>query len=184
MVGTIDLAVVMPVYNEKDCIAEVLNSWLSVLSELNIQYRLIVLDDGSSDGTDVELERFGQNDRIMIIRKENSGHGPTILMGYHRAVEMAEWVFQCDSDNEIKADYFSLLWKARDRYDALFGIRQGREQSLTRKLITVVAFYMVRLKFGSGITDINSPYRLMRASVLSQIIKQIPQTTKARPQNF
>jgi dolichol-phosphate mannosyltransferase len=179
MVMKFDLAIVMPVYNEKDCIAGVLNSWLSVLSELRIQHRIIVLDDGSTDGTEVELARFKKNDRLMVIRKENSGHGPTILMGYQKAVDTADWVFQCDSDNEIKADDFPLLWENRKRFDAVFGKRRGREQSFSRKLISLFAFCMVRLKFGPGITDINTPYRLIRAEVLRNIIIQIPQTTFA-----
>jgi dolichol-phosphate mannosyltransferase len=174
-----DLAVVMPVYNEKDCIIAVINSWLSVLSGLNINFRIIVLNDGSLDGTDRILETFKVHPQVEIINKPNSGHGPTILMGYGQAVRIAGWVFQCDSDNELSAEHFPHLWKERHAYEAIFGIRKDRKQSISRKIITACARLSVKFFFGRGISDVNIPYRLIRADILQQIISRIPPDTFA-----
>jgi glycosyltransferase involved in cell wall biosynthesis len=94
------LAVVMPVYNEQGCIAKVLRSWTSMLSRLHLDYLMIVLDDGSTKRTGAILDRL-KDDRIEVIHQKNGGHGPTILMGYRRAVGLADWVSQCDGDNEM-----------------------------------------------------------------------------------
>jgi glycosyltransferase involved in cell wall biosynthesis len=88
-----DLAVVMPVYNEEACIAGVVRSWRDLLDTLQIEYRLIVLNDGSKDGSATALAAFGDNPRIEVVNKPNAGHGPTILFGYRRAVKIAEWCF-------------------------------------------------------------------------------------------
>jgi len=174
-----DLALVMPVYNEEECIAEVIRSWRAMLARCGMDFRMIVLNDGSRDGTARVLAGFEGDERIEVVHKENTGHGPTILLGYRRAVELAEWVFQCDSDDEMKPDWFPALWERREAYDALFGVRQGRTQSLGRRLISACSRLVVRVLFGKGVADVNVPYRLMRSSVLGEVIRQIPADTFA-----
>jgi glycosyltransferase involved in cell wall biosynthesis len=174
-----DLALVMPVYNEQECIAEVVRSWKTVLSRLGIPYQLIVLNDGSKDHTAEQLAAFAGDPAVVVVNKKNSGHGPTILEGYRMAVERAEWVFQCDSDDEMRAEHFPKLWNSRQQYDALFGIRSGREQNAGRKLISAVSRMTVRTLFGKGVQDVNTPYRLMRAPLLKQVVAQIPADTFA-----
>ena len=80
-----DLAVIMPIYNEEECIADVLKSWMAVLSGLSINYLIIALNDGSTDGTKDTLSIFLNEDRVEVVNKINSGHGPTILLGYNIA---------------------------------------------------------------------------------------------------
>jgi len=168
------LALVMPVYNEEGCIGEVIRSWRDELSRLGIAFQMIVLNDGSNDATAERLEAFRDDDRIEIVNKPNSGHGPTILQGYRLAVKRAPWVFQTDSDNEMKPERFGELWERREEYDALFGRRQNRAQTFDRRFISAVSAWTVRVFFGSGVRDVNTPYRLMRSPLLARIIEQIP----------
>jgi len=175
----LDLALVMPVYNEESCIEEVVHSWFETLSSLDISFRMIVLNDGSSDNTGKVLEKYKNNNWVHVINKPNGGHGPTILMGYKKAVGIAKWVFQCDSDNEMESRYFPELWNCRNDYDALFGTREGRQQNLARKIITLVSRLTVRIFFGKGVQDVNTPYRLIKTEYLEKIIVQIPEHTFA-----
>ena len=174
-----DVAVVMPVYNEEACIAGVVRSWRAMLSELGLTFRILVLNDGSTDGTQAALSVFLGDECVQVIHKANSGHGPTILLGYQKAVETADWVFQCDSDDEMKPDSFPELWRRREASDALFGVRSGRRQPLARKLISACSRATVRVFFGSGVVDVNVPYRLIRVSLLRRILPQIPPDTFA-----
>jgi len=169
-----ELALVMPVYNEEQCIAEVVQSWYEELVKLGMDFRMIILNDGSQDSTETILKQFVDNHRIDVFNKKNSGHGPTILEGYHKAVKLAEWVLQTDSDDEMRPDYFIEVWKRRDQYDALFGVRQGRRQTLMRKGTSILSRLMVLLLFGNGVKDVNVPYRLIKAPLLKRIIEQIP----------
>jgi glycosyltransferase involved in cell wall biosynthesis len=174
----LDLAVVMPVYNEEACIVEVLQSWNEAIACLGASYQIIVLNDGSTDRTAEKLAPLAGK-HVVLINKKNSGHGPTILQGYGLAVDRADWVFQCDSDDEMKPQHFAQLWKERNHFDALFGYRAGRVQGHGRRLISVVSRLTVRLLFGKGVRDVNTPYRLMRATLLKEIIRQIPASTFA-----
>lgn len=170
----IDLALVVPVYNEEACIVDVIKSWRSMLNQINIDFLILILNDGSTDHTKERLEVFSNDDRIKIFNKKNSGHGPTIHFGYLKAVHLAKWVFQCDSDDEMKPDYFPYLWEKRENFDALFGVRQNRDQNLIRKFISISSKMTVHLLFGMGVTDVNTPYRLIRSSILAKIVKHIP----------
>jgi len=176
---TLQLAVVMPVYNEAACIRRVVESWLSVLGEHGIDFRLIVINDGSSDRTAEELDALPPAACLDIIHKTNSGHGPSILLGYRKAASQAEWVFQCDSDGEIDACFFPAMWEARDDFDALMGIRRDRGQSLARRFITRCSRFVVHASCGGAVEDVNVPWRLIRARMLSVFLPEIPEGTFA-----
>ena len=170
----VELAVVMPVYNEAACIAEVIRSWMDCLAALQIDFRLLVLNDGSTDATAQALAGIPASQRIEIVHKTNSGHGPTIMTGYRQAVQMAQWVFQVDSDDEMPPGHFEDLWREREGRDFLIGYRENRSSPMGRKFITWVSRVTVRLLFGRGIRDVNCPYRLMRASALGELLPAIP----------
>jgi glycosyltransferase involved in cell wall biosynthesis len=174
-----EMSLIMPVYNEEGCILDVIKKWYKVLSSLEIEFIMIILNDGSYDRTMQILSRLTNEERIEIINKENSGHGPTILLGYRKAVKIANWVFQCDSDDEITPDYFPILWKKRAEFDALFGTRTRRKQNLSRGFISFCSRATVRFLFGKGVTDVNIPYRLIKSEILKYIIDQIPRNTFA-----
>jgi len=174
-----ELALIMPVYNEEACIGEVIQSWHDEFKRLKINFIILILNDGSRDHTAERLKDFSKNKKVEVIHKENSGHGSTILMGYHLAVEKAKWVFQVDSDNEIRPDQFVNFWEKRENYDGLFGIREGRLQEADRKTVSLIARNLIYFLYGKGVADPNVPFRLLRAEVLKKIIFKIPLETFA-----
>ncbi len=174
-----ELILVMPVYNEAECIVAVVRKWRDAFERLAIDFELLLLNDGSKDDTARELERFENDPHVRVVNKTNSGHGPTILRGYREAVARADWVFQVDSDDEMGPEPFGEFWKRRDRYDALFGIRWHREQDGARRVLSAGSRVLVGLMFGRGVRDVNVPYRLMRASKLAPIVAAIPEDTFA-----
>ncbi len=173
------LAVVIPVYNEEGSIAVVIADWVKVLDQLQIDYRLCAYNDGSKDRTHKILDELtNKYPKLHAIHKVNSGHGPTILKGYKENLD-CEWLFQVDSDNEMKAEHFSKLWEQRDNYDFLIGKRINRQSPLPRKIISYISYLSVRLIYGPGIQDVNAPYRLMRVSLFKELIAKIPDDTFA-----
>ncbi len=161
------LTVVMPVYNEAAAIGDVVRAWAKELDRLGIDYEMRVYDDGSRDATATVLEELSHEvPRLLVTRHSNRGHGPTILRGYREA--RGEWVFQSDSDGEMEPDSFSLLWDRRADYDFLFGIRGGREWTPPRWVMTRASRLAVRMLFGKGVLDVNTPYRLMRRERLAR----------------
>lgn len=174
-----DLAVVMPVYNEAECILAVVRAWLDVLDRLGMQAVMLLYDDGSSDDTPGQLATFAGDERVRVSTHTNRGHGPTILLGYREAVLEADWVFQCDSDGEISPECFPALWAQRDQCDAVFVIRTGRKQDAVRSFMSRFSRATIRLLFGRRVPDVNAPFRLMRARWLAPVLDAIPADTFA-----
>lgn len=172
------LTLVMPVYNGQDTIQRVVKAWSAELERLRIDYEFRVYDDGSKDQTPAMLDQLAQeHPRLIVTHQANSGHGPTILRGYHQA--LGTWVFQTDSDDELKPDGFQALWEKRDSFDFLVSRRHHRQSSPARRLLTLGSQWAVRCLFARGVIDVNSPYRLMRRSLLQQAIENVPGDTFA-----
>lgn len=175
------LCVVMPVYNEEAAIGGVLEKWVAELDRLGIDYTIRPYNDGSKDGSlAVMREIAAKHSRVDVRDKPNGGHGNTILTGYREAAaEGFDWVFQVDSDDEMGPEKFGELWARRGDRDFLVGIRDGRRQPLARKVISFVSRLCVRLFYGKGVWDVNTPYRLMRVSAFEGFYNAIPLTTFA-----
>jgi len=168
----------MPAYNEAAAIAGTVRAWTSEADRLRIPYELLAIDDGSTDQTYSVLNALARELPALRVRHHaNKGHGPTILEGYGHAT--GTWVLQVDSDDEVGPAPFEEFWRARDGYDLLIGSRRGRALSSARRLLTFAARTSVRLLFGGALTDVNSPYRLMRRSALVELLKDVPADTFA-----
>lgn len=175
------LCVVMPVYNEEEAIAPVLKKWAKALDALEIDYTIRPYNDGSKDNSLQVMRDVAKDLPCVEVRdKPNGGHGNTILTGYQEAVaDGYDWVFQIDSDDEMGPEKFGELWEKREDYDFLVGYRDGRKQALPRKIVSFVSRLCVRLFYGKSIWDVNTPYRLMRATKFALFYKAIPLTTFA-----
>lgn len=173
-----ELTAVMPVYNEEGCIAGVVSDWIATLRKTGASFRLLVINDGSRDGTGDRLKTVSAPE-LVVVDKSNEGHGPTILRGYAVATGQSEWVFQVDSDDELPAGEFARFWAARNEFDMLFGARENRAQASARRFVSLVSRATVRLFAGAGVEDVNVPYRLMRAGCLKSMLGRIPPDTFA-----
>ena len=171
----VELAVVMPVYNEAGIISEVINKWIKTLKGLDIDFEIHAYNDGSKDHTLKILNQLGLENKGLIVHdKLNSGHGPTILLAYRENSD-AEWIFQTDSDDEIGSEQFEKLWRNRGHYDFLIGRRVRSQQPLARKLISVASRAIVQMLYGSRVYDVNSPFRLMRSKAFKDLFQSLPQ---------
>jgi dolichol-phosphate mannosyltransferase len=168
-----ELSVVIPAYNEEGAIRSVVASWDDQLRGLGVEYEIRVYDDGSRDRTGALLEALAaERPRVVALRQANRGHGPTILRGYREA--RGAWVFQVDGDDEMPAGAFPDLWQRRDEADVVLGYRVERVSPPARRLITAVSRWTVRLLFGAGVRDVNTPYRLFRRDVLARLLADVP----------
>lgn len=170
----VHLAVVIPVFNEAACIDEVLESWRIQLDGMSIEYEILVLDDGSSDNTAALVDGMAARwPRLRVAREEHAGHGPTIHKGYTRA--RGDWILQIDGDGEVDPEDFEKFWALRERFDLVIGRRIGRRAGASRRIVSVIAAFSVRLLFGPGVSDPNCPYRLWKPAALQNLLSAVPQ---------
>lgn len=168
-----NLAIVIPVYNEKNSIERLIRDLHHILNHEKITHTYYIINDGSTDGSEEIMKNLQSSiPGITLISGKNCGHGPSLLKGYHLALNH-EWVFQLDSDYQYNLSTLIELWKARENYDFLVGIRKGRVASISRNLITAVSNSIVFLLYGRGLKDVNTPYRLLRSKLLAKALKTI-----------
>ena len=176
----LDLAVVMPVYNEEGSIGTVVEAWAKVLDGLAIRYEIHVFNDGSKDRTAEFLDKLTETvPALRVHTKANSGHGATCAMGYLSLYRQADWLFQIDSDNEMGPEWFPKLWSLTADHDFIVGRRFKRRSPLARNIISLVARLTVNGLYGSCIYDVNVPFRLMRTARFGPCFQSIPANTFA-----
>lgn len=170
------LCIVMPAYNEEAMITRVVEEWHEVVKKVGNESRLIVLNDGSKDGTIRELSNLKNKLQFLeVIDKTNSGHGPTCLLGYKHAIGLnGDFIFQTDSDAQTTSKDFWKFWEKRNNYDFIFGFRNSRGDGLLRWLISKILRIVVYLIFGVFVKDPNVPFRLMRAKKLEPYLSLVP----------
>jgi glycosyltransferase involved in cell wall biosynthesis len=168
------LAIVIPVYNEEASLVTLLQDWQAVFNATGEPYKIILIDDGSRDKSLQLLKTLAESNPVLDVHTQaNAGHGPAILKGYRLALS-AEWVFQIDSDHQLDTTAFATLWANRQDFDLLIAQRQEKNATFMRLCVSSLSRAIVQLCYGEGVRDVNTPYRLMRASQMGQVLDRIP----------
>ncbi len=167
---------VLPAYNERDNIEDVVRQWHPVVEKCGPDSRLVIANDGSKDDTFQILASLQQKyPQLIALDKPNSGHGATVLFLYRYALEQhADFIFQTDSDGQTNPDEFWQMFDNRERYDFQIGYRKGRQDGFSRVFVTKTLRLVVWLLFHVWVTDANTPFRLMKAQRLQAILEQVP----------
>ncbi|MDH5750215.1 MAG: glycosyltransferase family 2 protein [Rhodospirillales bacterium] len=169
------LSVVIPAYNEEHGIAQVIRSLLSILSECRFDSEIIVVNDGSSDGTDKALAEF--SGRITVHNHSlNRGYGASIKTGIRNSRFDTICITDADGTypNERIPELFSLYHEKN--CDMLVGGRTGEKVSipLIRKPAKWVIGQLANFVVGARIPDINSGLRLFNRLTALRMFSILP----------
>jgi glycosyltransferase involved in cell wall biosynthesis len=169
----------MPVYNEEDAIGLAVTEVQHHVLDLVPQSELIVVNDGSRDGTAALLDQAAAQDaRITVVHQENGGHGSAVLTGLQRA--NGEYIFLIDSDRQIPLDNFQSAWaQLVEGKDAVFGVRRRRFDPAFRLYLSGLVRQSVNVLFRVQIYDANVPYKLFRRALWMDARECVPDGTLA-----
>ena len=160
------LSVVMPVYNERQTIEEIINRVLAV----PVRIELIVVDDGSKDGTRDKLQELAQSGRFrLILQPSNRGKGHALRRGFEEV--KGDLVVIQDADLEYSPEEYPDLIAliCQGRADVVYGSRfLGRHRVFlfTHYLGNVFLTFMANLLYNTMLTDMETCYKVMRTEVL------------------
>ena len=167
------ICLVIPVYNERPSISASLKEFMSGGSH----YTLLVVNDGSIDGTYELLKSYAENVRFEIITHEqNLGYGAACKTGARWAYETGyEWIIFADSDltnpvSEIISLAKKLDSNSADVYKAnRFGNNYGmKEVNGYRRILSHVASFIASTFIGKTIVDPTNGFRAVRTRIFSE----------------
>lgn len=164
------VSIVMPVYNEEEVIEKVIRQCHSEIIAKLDGSECIVVNDASTDSTPKILERLAKEfPQLKVINlKKNSGHGKALRAGFNQVSNPV--IFHMDSDNQFKIGDFWKLFPLIKNNDIVLGYRSPRRDPLHRKIIALMARMIIAVFFGISVKDINSPFKILKTSVVQEIL--------------
>ncbi|MEM2487614.1 MAG: glycosyltransferase [Thermoproteota archaeon] len=173
---TPSISLIMPAYELEDRIAEAIKKVEKTVSALTSEYEIIVIDDGSRDGTYLKMIEYAKNPRIKVYRHPvNLGKGAAIKTGAMNAT-MKYTVF-LDADMEIDPQDLRSLVEALRHNDLVVCSKRHPDSvyraPLARKFLSVSFNTLVKLVMGIRLGDTQTGFKAFRTESLRKIIRTI-----------
>ena len=157
------LSVVLPAYNEEGNVENAIRRALAAARPLVPSVEVVMVDDGSRDGTAAILARLaaelGPEVRV-VTHPVNQGYGTALRNGF--AASRGELVFYTDSDNQFDLRQLDRVLPLMDAFDAVLGFRENRREGPHRKLVSGFFNFLTRSAFGISVRDLNCSFKIFR----------------------
>jgi glycosyltransferase involved in cell wall biosynthesis len=164
------LSVFFPAYNDSGTIASLVIVALRTARKLTSDYEVIVVNDGSADGTPDILEELASiYPQVRIVNHDkNRGYGGALRTGFATATR--ELVFYTDGDAQYDPAEMEALWhRFDDHVDLVNGYKISRSDPLHRKIIGRVYHHLVKTLFRLKVRDVDCDFRMMRRSIFETV---------------
>ncbi|MGB3345694.1 MAG: glycosyltransferase family 2 protein [Candidatus Humimicrobiia bacterium] len=168
---TLDLSVVIPIYNEAKNVENLYEKLEEVLSKLDKSYEVLLVDDGSTDGTiDKLAEIRKRNPKYKVIQfRRNYGQTAAISAGFDYATGDVIVTIDADLQNDPK-DIPRILKKMEEGYDVVSGWRKERKDPfLTRIIPSKVANWLVSILAGIHLHDYGCTLKAYSKDVVKNV---------------
>jgi len=171
--------VIAPIYNEIENIPHLYARVCEVMDQTGEAWELVLVDDGSKDGSTEALRELGKkDDRVRpVIFARNFGHQIAVSAGMDYARGDAIAIIDADLQDPPEV-ILELIEKWKEGYDVVYAVRSEREGESWFKLTTAALFY----KFIQKITDVDIPlntgdFRLLDRKVLN-VMNSMPERNR------
>jgi glycosyltransferase involved in cell wall biosynthesis len=159
------LSIVLPAFNEVENIERAINDATEAADRFCQDHEIIVVDDGSSDGTGDVVTRMAESDpRIRLVAHAvNQGYGGALKSGFLAA--KLDLVFFTDADNQFDLNELQEFLSLIETVDVVAGYRIKRCDRWSRRMNAKAWNYLVRALFYVPVRDIDCAFKLFRREV-------------------
>jgi glycosyltransferase involved in cell wall biosynthesis len=158
-----------PAFNDEGSIDALVTQTLTLLPQFTDDYEVIVVNDGSSDGTATLDELARRSEHIRVIHHaRNRGYGGALRSGFVHATKGL--IFYTDGDGQYDVrELAQLIPLMTDEVDVVNGYKIKRADNKRRIVLGAIYKIIARLLFGLPIRDVDCDFRLMRRAAIQSI---------------
>jgi dolichol-phosphate mannosyltransferase len=170
--GKRSLSLIIPAFNEATGIRQAIEEADSALAGLLAQYEIIVVDDGSSDETSMEVINAAKEfPRVRLLRHpENRGYGAALRTGLEAA--RFDWVAFTDADCQFELADLGSLMPLADSYPVVVGYRMDRKDSPRRRFFSWGYNLLARSLLGTGVRDCDCALKVFRRDAVQKLLPE------------
>lgn len=172
------LDAVVPIYNEEDILPELDGRLRTVLESLPFDWRIIYVDDGSSDGSAAHLARFaGEQERVSVVHlSRNFGQQLAIAAGL--AMADADAVVLLDGDLQDPPEVIPrLIERWEEGYDVVYAVKRKRKEGFVKRALFSLFYRLLRSVSSVDIPADAGNFSLMDRSVV-ELINRMPERSR------
>jgi glycosyltransferase involved in cell wall biosynthesis len=149
-----------PCFNEQAAVEPLTRKMLSVLATLTDDFEVIIVNDGSGDGTAAIADRLAKEiPQVRVIHHPgNLGYGKALQSGFRAATK--DLVFYTDGDSQFDVAELADIFPLIDRYDIVSCYRLNRQEGFIRKFNAFCWTRLVCFVFGLKLRDIDCAFKL------------------------
>lgn len=167
-IGSISLF--LPAFNDEATIGGLVRDASAVLESLTDDYEIIVINDGSMDGTGSVLDDLAQRlPNVQVVHHDgNQGYGMALRSGFEHSGK--DLIFYTDGDGQYDVrELATLLPLMTEAVDVVNGYKISRADTRRRKASGAIYNWLARRLFRIPIRDVDCDFRLMRRSAVKRI---------------
>jgi glycosyltransferase involved in cell wall biosynthesis len=163
------ISVVLPAFNEEAVIGATVSAVVDFLQTITPDYEVIVVNDGSRDGTREVVDRISQANPLVrcVSHERNRGYGAALGTGFAAATR--QLVFLTDGDKQFDIRELVHFLPLMSEADMVIGYRDPRRDPPKRLFFGWGWNALVNLLFGYTARDVDCAFKLFRRSVLDRV---------------
>jgi len=168
---TLRLSAVIPVYNERENVVPLVDELESELTRLGIAFEIILVDDGSTDGSGEAMDRLAAERPVVraLHLERNSGQSAATGAGFDAA--RGTYIVTLDADMQNDPADIARLMEWIPRFDMVAGYRRTRRDNAVRRISSVVANRVRSRVLGDGIRDTGCSLKLFRRDLTPRMLR-------------
>lgn len=164
------LSVFFPAYNEEANIGPTTEKAIAVLEKLEIDYEILLINDGSRDNTGAVIDELAKRFKsVKAIHQKNGGYGQVLRTGFYESNK--EWVVYTDSDGQFDFSEINKFIDKTDDFQAIWGYRMSRNDPFYRILFAKGWALALFVFLGLRLKDIDCGFKMIKKSVIENIPK-------------
>jgi glycosyltransferase involved in cell wall biosynthesis len=167
------ISLVLPAYNEAENIEPLVAEAVPALEASADDYEIIVVDDGSSDGTAEVTRRVMEvYPAVRLVEHEvNKGFGAAVFTGFTSATK--DWIFYTDADRQFVLSELERFVPYMDQADLIAGYRAPRRDPFLRVFYGKGWSALCTLMFGYTVRDVDCGFKLFRREIIEALASKI-----------